>query len=156
MLLHPTEMHIQFVKVLQQRSKRRAFRHLGKGVHVLGEALATIAELAIGPRHIGVRVVDVTREEDSRMHLAPVSAHLLAVLTAGIEIGDLISTKHVVHVLGQLGLQGGHDGEFLADKDLGEQLMCSCEHHGLLIEVLDMRALGKELRHIVYFVSRLA
>ena len=59
MLLHPTEMHIQLVEMFQQRSKRRAFCHLGKGVHVFGEALAAIAKLAVRTRDVGVRVVDL-------------------------------------------------------------------------------------------------
>ena len=58
--LDPTEMHIQLVKMLQKRSERRALRHLGEGVHILWEALATIAVLAIRTRHVGVRVVDIT------------------------------------------------------------------------------------------------
>ena len=60
MLLHPTEMHIQLVEMLQQRSERRAFRHLGKGVHVLWEALATIAVLAVRTWDVGMRVIDIT------------------------------------------------------------------------------------------------
>ena len=89
MLLHPPEMHIQFMQMLQQRSERRSLGHLGKGVHVLGEALATIAELAIRTRHVGVRVVDIARKKNARMHLAPVGTHLLAVFAASIEVGDL-------------------------------------------------------------------
>ena len=87
------------------------------------------------------------------MHLAPVGAHLLAVLTAGVEISHLISSEHVVHILGEFGLKRGHDGELLADEDLGEQLVCSGKDHGLLLEILDMGALGEELRHIVYLVA---
>ena len=90
------------------------------------------------------------------MHLAPVGTHLLAILTTSVEIGHLISTKHVVHVLDQLGLQRGHDCEFLANKDLGKQVMCSSEHHGLLLEVLNKRAFRKELGHITYLMPRLA
>ena len=41
MLLYPTEMDIQFVQVLQQCSQRCTLGHLGKGVDILGEALAT-------------------------------------------------------------------------------------------------------------------
>ena len=59
MLLHPTEMYIQLVEMLQQRSERRAFRHLGKGVHILGEALAAIAKLAVWSRDVCMRVVDI-------------------------------------------------------------------------------------------------
>ena len=48
MLLYPTEMHIQFVQVLQKGSERCALSHLSKGIHILGEALATVAKLAVG------------------------------------------------------------------------------------------------------------
>ncbi len=41
MLLYPTEMNVQLVQVLQQGSKGCAFCHLGEGVNILGEALAT-------------------------------------------------------------------------------------------------------------------
>ena len=34
MLLNPTEMHIQLVEMLQQHAKRRALRHLGKGIEM--------------------------------------------------------------------------------------------------------------------------
>ena len=40
MLLHPTEMDIQLMQMLQQGSKGRALGHLGKGIDILGEALA--------------------------------------------------------------------------------------------------------------------
>ena len=156
MFLHATEMHIQLMQMLQQSSERRAFCHLGKGIDILREAFATVAELAVGSRHVGVRVVDVAREEHSRVHLAPVGTHLLAVFAAGVEVGDLIGAEHVMHVFGKLGLQRGHDGELLANKDLGEQVVCPSKHHGLLLEVLDMRALGEELGHIVHLVARLA
>ena len=61
MLLYSTEMHVKFMKVLQKRSERRTLRHLGKGIHILGEALATIAKLAVRAWHIGMRVVDIAR-----------------------------------------------------------------------------------------------
>ena len=164
MLFYPTEMHVKLMERRQQRAERRALGHLGEGVHVLGEALAAVAVLAIGTRHVGVRVVDIAREQHARVHLAPVGTHhlapvgthLLAVLAAGVEISHLISTKHIVHVLGELGLQGGHHGELLAHEDLGKQLVCPGEHHGLLLEVLDEGALGEELRHITHLVARLA
>ena len=89
------------------------------------------------------------------MHLAPVGPHLLAVLAAGVEISDLISSEHVVHVLGELGLKRGHDGELLADEDLGQKLMGSGEDHRLLLEVLDMGALGQKLGHIMYLMAGL-
>ena len=58
-LLHPTEMDIQFVKVLQQGSQGCALGHLGKGVDILGEALATITEFTVRTGDIGVGVVDI-------------------------------------------------------------------------------------------------
>ena len=90
------------------------------------------------------------------MDLAPVAAHLLAVLTAGVEIGDLAGSEHVVHILGQLGLQRSHHGELLSNKNLGEQVVSSCEHHSLLLEVLNMCTLGEELGHVAYLVTGLA
>ena len=80
MLLHPTEMNVQFMEMLQKRSKRRAFGHLGEGVHVLGETLATIAKFDIGTGYVCVRVVDVAREQHSRVHLAPVGTYLFNLL----------------------------------------------------------------------------
>ena len=103
MLLYTTEMDIQLVQVFQKGAKGCAFGHLGKSVDVLGEALATVAELAIRTRDVGVGVVDVAGEEDAGVHLAPVSSHLFAVLAAGVEVGDLIGTKDIVHILGELG-----------------------------------------------------
>ena len=148
MLLYSAEVNVEFMQVLQEGAEGGALGHLGKGIDILGEALATIAELTIGTGDIGVGVVDIAREEHAGMDLAPVTAHLLAVLAAGIEIGDLIGTEDVVHILRELCLQRGHDGELLADEDLGEQVVGSGEDHGLLLEVLDMGALGEELRHI--------
>ena len=148
-------MHIQLVQVLQQRSKGRALGHLGKGVDILGEALATVAELAIRASNVGIGVVDVAGEEDAGVDLAPVGSHLLAVFAAGVEVGHIVGSEHVVHILGQLGLQRGHHGEFLPHEDLGEQFVCSSEHHSLLAEVLEEGALGEELRHIAHLVAGL-
>ena len=155
MLLHTPEMHIQFVQMLQQSTKRCPLGHLGEGVDVLGEALATVAELAVGTGDVGVGVVDVTGEENASVHLAPVGSHLLAVLTAGVEVGHLVGSEHVVHILGQLGLQRSHHGELLTHEDLGEQLLCSGEHHRLFAEVFEVGALGEELRHIAHLVAGL-
>ena len=155
MFLHSSEVNIQLVEVLKQGAEGGAFGHLGEGVHILGEALAAVAVLAVGAGHVGVRVVDVAREEDAGVHLAPVGSHLLAVFAAGVEVGDLVGPEHVVHILGELGLERGHHGELLADEDLGEQLVGSGEHHGLLLEVLDMRALGEELGHVAHLVAGL-
>ena len=113
-------MHIQFVQVLQQGSKRRTLGHLGKGINILWEALTTVAELSVRARDVGVGVIDVAGEEDAGMNLAPVSSHLLTVLTAGVEVGHLVGTKHIVHVLGEFCLQGSHNSELLAHKDLGK------------------------------------
>ena len=153
MLLHPTEMDIQLVQVLQQSSKRRTFGHLGKGIDILGEALAAVAILAVRAGDVGVRVVDVAREEHSGVHLAPVGAHLLAVFATSVEVGDLVGSEDVVHVLGELGLEGGHHGKLLAHKNLGQQFVCTSEDHRLLLEVFDMGALGEELGHIAHLVA---
>ena len=61
MFLNPAEMHIQLMQMLQQCSKRRALRHFGEGIHVLGEALAAIAKLAIGTRNKSVSIINVAR-----------------------------------------------------------------------------------------------
>jgi len=148
-------MHIQFVQVLQEGAKGRALGHLGEGVDVLGEALATVAELAVGAGDVGVGVVNVAGEEDAGMHLAPVGSHLLAVLTAGVEVGHLVGSEHIVHILGQLSLQRSHHGEFLTNEDLGEQFLCSSEHHSLLAEVLEEGALREELGHIAHLMAGL-
>ena len=59
MLLHPTEVNVQLMQVLKQGAQGGALGHLGEGVHILGEALAAVAQLAVGAGHVGVRVVDV-------------------------------------------------------------------------------------------------
>ena len=123
MLFHPTEMHVQLMQVLKQGAQGSSFGHLGEGVHILGEAFAAVAVLTIRTGHVGVRVVDVARKQYAGVHLAPVGSHLLAVFAAGVEVGDLVGTKHVVHILGELGLEGGHHRELLAHEYLGEQLM---------------------------------
>ena len=120
MLLHTTEVDIQFMEMRQKGAERRSFRHLRKGIDILGEAFATITKLTIRTRHIGMGVVDVAREKHTRMRLAPITAHLLALLTTGIEISHLVSSNHIVHIFGELGLQRSHDRKFLADKDLCE------------------------------------
>ena len=104
MLFHSPKMNVQLMKMLQKRPKRCPFGHLGKGVHVLGKALAAIAELAIRSGNVGVHVIDIAGEKDAGMHLAPVGSHLFTVFTAGVEVCDLIGTEHIVHVLGELGL----------------------------------------------------
>lgn len=59
MFLNSSEMDIQLMEMLQKGAKRCAFGHLGEGVDVLGEALTTVAELAIGTRDVGVGIVDI-------------------------------------------------------------------------------------------------
>ena len=156
MFLHSPEMHIQLVQVLQQGAKGRALGHLGEGVDILGEALATIAELAVGAGDVGVGVVDVAGEKDAGVHLTPVGSHLLAILATGVEVGYLVGSEHVVHILGQFGLQRGHHGELLAHEDIGEQFLCTGEDHRLLAEVLDEGALGEKLGHIAHLVDGFA
>ena len=87
------------------------------------------------------------------MHLTPVGTHLFAIFAAGVEVGDLVGSEHVVHILGEFGLKGSHDGELLAHKYLGKQFMCSGEDHGLLLEVFNMGAFGEKLRHIAHMVA---
>lgn len=155
MLLKPSEMYIQLMQVLKESSERCALGHHGEGINILWEALASIAELAVRTWDIGVGVVDVAGEEHTGVYLAPVASHLLAVLTAGVEVGYLIGTEDVVHVLGELGFEWGHDGELLAHEDAGEEVLCSGEDHGLLLEVFDVGALGEELWHVVYAMASL-
>lgn len=153
MFLKTTEMHIQLMEMLKECTKRSALGHHGEGIDILRETLATIAELAVRARDIGVGVVDVARKEHAGVYLAPVASHLLAVLTAGVEVGYLVGSKDVVHVLGELGFEWSHDGELLAHENLGEEVLCSGEDHGLLLEVLDVGTLGEELWHVVYAMA---
>ena len=73
MLLYSPKMDIQLVQVLQQGSKGRSLGHLGKGVDILGEALAAITKLTIWTRNVSMGIIDITREQNTCMHLAPVS-----------------------------------------------------------------------------------
>lgn len=59
MFFNSSKVHVQLMQVLKQGSKRRSFGHLGEGVHILGEALATVAQLAVGAGHVGVGIVDI-------------------------------------------------------------------------------------------------
>ena len=56
MLLHPTEMHIQLMQMLQQRSKGRALGHLGEGADFVFTALARHSELVLSA--LALRCVD--------------------------------------------------------------------------------------------------
>ena len=155
MLFNATEVDVELVEVLQQGAEGGALGHLGEGVDILGEALATIAVFAVGARDVGVGVVDITRQQHTRMDLAPVGSHLLAVFTAGVEVGDLVGSKDIVHILGELSFKGSHDGKLLADENAGEQGLLTSEGHGLLLEVFDIGTFAEELGHIVYFMASL-
>ena len=106
MLLESTEVNVEFVEVLKESTERCTLGHLGEGIDILREALATITELAIRTGDKGVGVVDVAGEEHAGVYLAPVASHLLAVLSASVEVGYLVGSEDVVHVLGELGFEG--------------------------------------------------
>ena len=148
-------MNVQFMQMFQQGSKGCTLSHLGEGIDILGEALATITELTIRAGDIGMGVINITRQQHTGMHLAPVSSHLLAVLAAGVEVGDLICSKDIVHILGEFCLQRSHHRELLTHENLGEQFLCAGEDHGLLAEVLDESALGEKLWHIAHLMAGL-
>ena len=59
MLLKTSEVYIELVQRLKESSERSASGHLGEGVDILREALATIAELAVRTWDISMGVVDV-------------------------------------------------------------------------------------------------
>lgn len=59
MLLEAAEMNIQLMQMLQKGAKGCALGHLGKGIDILGEALATITKLTIRSGDIGVGVIDI-------------------------------------------------------------------------------------------------
>ena len=155
MLLKATEMNIQLMQMLQKGSKGCARSHLGKSIDILGEALSTIAKLAVRTGDVGVGVVDIAGQQHAGMYLAPVSTHLLTVLAAGVEVGHLIGSKDIVHILGQLCLQRGHHSKLLTYENLGEQVLCSSEDHRLLAEVLQEGTLGEELGHIAHLMAGL-
>ena len=155
MFFNSSKVNVQLMQVFKQGTQRRTFGHLGEGVHILGEALAAVAVLTIRTGNVGVRVVDVARKQYAGMHLAPVGSHLLAVFAAGVEVGHLVGAKHVVHILGELGLEGGHHRELLSHEYLGEQLVRAREYHSLFLKVLDMRALGEKLGHVAHLVASL-
>ena len=89
------------------------------------------------------------------MYARPVRAHLETVVVDGIEVRDLVCSEDVVAVLGDLGLERRHGSEGLALEDPAEQLDLSGEDHRLVLEVLNVGALGEELWHIVDIVSSL-
>ena len=59
MLFKSAEMNIQFMQVFKKSTERSACGHLCESIHILREALATIAELAIRTRNISMCVVNV-------------------------------------------------------------------------------------------------
>ena len=59
------EVDVESVQWGEKRAERRALSHLSEGVDILREALAAVAAIAIRPRHVGVHVVDVVREQDA-------------------------------------------------------------------------------------------
>lgn len=89
----------------EERAEGGAGGHLREGVDVLREALAAVSEFAVWTRHIGMGVVDVAREEATRMDFRPVGAHLLAVLLDRVEVSDLVGTEDVVRVFRDFGLE---------------------------------------------------
>ena len=138
---------------------------LGEGIHVLRETFSSVAELAVGARDIGVGVVDVAGEEAARVDLRPVGAHLLAVFADRIEVGHLVGAEDIVRVLRDFGLERRHHRELLAREDrrekreiLGRSLGIARDvagpDHRLLAEVLDVGALGQELRHVADVMPR--
>ena len=60
MCVKATEVDVEFVEVLYEGAEGGAFGHLGKGVDILGEALATIAELTIWTGYVCMSIVDVS------------------------------------------------------------------------------------------------
>ena len=118
MLFKSTEMNVQFMQMLKECTERSTCGHLCESIHILREALATIAELAVRTRDIGVGVVDVTRKEHAGVNLAPIATHLLAVLAASVEVGYLVCTKHIVHILSEFGLQRSHNCKLLTNENL--------------------------------------
>lgn len=154
-LLFATKVYVKLVERGKEDAEGGALGHLSEGVNILREALTAVTKLSIRSWDVGVGVIDVTREKATRVNCAPVSSHLLAILTASIKIGHLIGSEHVVHILGKLSLKWGHDGELLADKDLSEEFEGSCKDHGLLLEVLDVSTLCEELWHVVYAMAGL-
>lgn len=160
MLLKAPEMDVEFVERGEQGAERRARRQLREGVHVLREALAAVAALAVRPRNVGVRVVDVARQQAARVDLRPVRAHLLAVLLHGVEVRHLVRAEDVVRILRDLRLKGGHHREPLAGEDPRQErqrrrVALDGEDHRLPAEVLDVRALRQELRHVEDAMPRL-
>ena len=148
MLFDAAEVDVEFVERGEERAEGGAPGHLREGVDVLREALAAVAELAVGTGHVGVHVVDVAREQHARVDLRPVAAHLLDVLLRRVEVRDLVGAEHVVDVLREFGFEGGHHRELLTREHLDQEVNRAREHHRLFLEVLNVRALSEELGHV--------
>ena len=59
MLFKSTEVNVQFMQVLKERSERSSLGHLCESIHILREALATITKLSVRSGNVSMGVVDV-------------------------------------------------------------------------------------------------
>ena len=83
MLLETSEVHIELIQMLKKRTERSACGHLCESIHILREALATIAELAIRTGDVGVGVVDVAGDYMSLRRM-PVALALMTSSKCGV------------------------------------------------------------------------
>ncbi len=102
MFFNSTKMNIQFMKVFQESTKRGAYSHLCESIHILRKTFTTISELTIRTWYISMSVIDITRKKNTSVYFTPIRTHLFAIFTTCIEIGYLIGTKYIVHVLCEL------------------------------------------------------
>jgi len=135
--------------MLKQDPQRLFLVELRKGVDILGETLAAIAQLAVWAGHGRVNIVDVAAQQDAAQHVVIETAVLLAEVVDGVEVGDLQGAKDIMRVLRDLGLQGAHLDEALADKDLLQKLTFRRKHHGLGTEIFIRGPLCQKLGHKV-------
>lgn len=160
MLFKSTEVDIEVVERGEEFAEGTVFSELREGVDIFRETLAAVAAFAVGTGDVGVGVVDVTGEKAARVNLRPVRAHLLAVLLHGVEVRHLVRAEDVVRILRDLRLKGGHHREPLAGEDPRQErqrrrVALDGEDHRLPAEVLDVRALRQELRHVEDAMPRL-
>lgn len=160
MLFKSTEVDIEVVERGEEFAEGTVFSELREGVDIFRETLAAVAAFAVGTGDVGVGVVDVTGEKAARVNLRPVRAHLLAVLLHGVEVRHLVRAEDVVRILRDLRLKGGHHREPLAGEDPRQErqrrrVALDGEDHRLPPEVLDVRALRQELRHVEDAMPRL-
>lgn len=59
MFFKSTEVNIELVEMLKQSAKKSPLSHHSKSIHILWKTLATIAELTIRTKNVGVSIVDV-------------------------------------------------------------------------------------------------